>query len=216
MKQKKLTNILILEDNEDCVEIYNDLLRGSYNLTFINKLSVLEGINPATINFNLLIADMKVTDGVFLDWIVTKESVLMEKVPSIIVSSIEDLDVLRDCFQWGAMDYIVKPFRSTELIAKIEKILSKRQHPIESFDQFQSSLTLFELKIFNLLHQYKNYPVTREFLVKSIWKKVRVNSKTLDVHLSNIRQKMVNTTWKIETLGDSTWRLSSAEMTKQP
>ena len=46
-------------------------------------------------------------------------------MPTFIVSSVDDLDVMRFCFKEGVLDYLTKPFRPNELLVKIENIFKK-------------------------------------------------------------------------------------------
>ncbi len=201
-------SILILEDNSDCVEIYKDLLATCYELTFISKIGDLSHPDFNPYLFNALLADMTLPDGKFLDWVMKSHSTIMEDVPTIIVSSLDDVDTLRNSYEWGASDYLVKPFKKNELLVKLERILKiKEANSTLNLDHaFVDGLTLIENKIFNYMLQFNGKCIHREGIYQAIWKKVQVSSKTLDVHLSNLRKKMTNSSWKIESHQDG-WKL---------
>jgi DNA-binding response OmpR family regulator len=134
---------------------------------------------------------------------------VMEDVPTIIVSSLDDVETLRNSYEWGASDYLVKPFKKNELIVKLERIVrSKETNGSLSVDNaFVDGLTLIENKIFNYMLQFNGKSIHRDGIYKAIWKKVQVSSKTLDVHLSNLRKKMAKSHWKIESHQDG-WKLT--------
>jgi len=203
-----MKSLLILEDNSDCIEIYRDILTPLYQLDLIHKLSDLEKINNFESRYQGMIADMYLKDGNFLEWVTAKNSILLEKVPTVIVSSVDDIQILRRAYEWGAEDYITKPFKKNELIVKLERMLSRDLVPDSKFkgDNFLEGLTLIENKIFNSIMEKKGEAISREELFKIVWKKVLVSSKTLDVHLSNLRKKLALTGWQIESI-DNGWRI---------
>jgi len=205
--QPKKQKILILEDNQDCVEILKYILAAHYELTILISLAQLKEIDIQETEFEILIADLRLPDGEFLDWIISANSDLMEKIPTLIVSSVEDIESLRNCFEWGAADYFVKPIKNNELLIKIENILkNKHSAATQTSEDFLDDLTMIENKLFLLFNQTPGKLVLREEILKSIWKKVQVNPKTLDVHLSNLRKKIKNSTYEIDYLGNG-WRL---------
>jgi len=203
-----MKSLLVLEDNSDCIEIYKDILKSLYKLDLIDNLLDLEKIINSESSYHGMIADMYLKDGSFLDWITANNSFILEKVPTIIVSSVDDIQILRTAYEWGAEDYITKPFKTNELIVKLERMLNRGVGPDLKFkgDNFLEGLTLIENKIFNSIMEKKGEAISREELFKNVWKKVQVSSKTLDVHLSNLRKKLHQTDWQIESK-DSGWRM---------
>lgn len=205
--QPQKISILALEDNHDCVEILKYIFDDKYELTFVSTLAELQKVNIQNSPFEILIADLRLPDGEFLDWIISSHSDLMEKIPTLIVSSVEDIETLRNCFEWGAADYFVKPIKNTEFQIKIENILkNKKSSASPVSEDFLDDLTMIENKLFHLFSQTPGKLVLREDILKTIWKKVLVNPKTLDVHLSNLRKKIKNSTYEIDYLGNG-WRL---------
>lgn len=208
MKKK----ILVIEDNHDHITLYEDILGTENELKIVTSLLELKKLldSNSELSFDLVISDLKLPDGLFLDWVENNESNIIQKFPTIIVSSLEDLDVLRACFEWGATDYLIKPFKVNELIAKVDKAcrsyIVKTQ--IDSAQSLLDELTSMERKIFQRFLATPNSVITRETLVGEIWKKVAVHPKTFDVHLSNLRRKLSTTEWSIDNLHEKGWKLS--------
>ena len=200
--------ILILEDNYDWIEIYKEFLAGHYDLTFITLISGLDDSQIKATPFSLMIADILLPDGDYLEWIISNKSTLMETTPTIIVSSMEDIETLRNSFEWGAADYLVKPFKQNEMLVKLERILKTKTSASQqsNTDAFVDELTLIENKLYQLLSHADGKVVSRDDLLKNVWKKVQVNPKTLDVHLSNLRKKIKFSPYKIESF-DTGWKL---------
>ena len=208
MKRK----ILVIEDNRDHITLYQDILGTDNELKIVTSLAELKKLldSNSELSFELVISDLKLPDGLFLNWVDKTQSNIMERFPTIIVSSLEDLDVLRACFEWGATDYLIKPFRMNELIAKVDKACKSYvvKNQIDSAQTLLDELTSMERKIFQRFLATPDAVITREKLVGEIWKKVAVHPKTFDVHLSNLRRKLSNTEWSIDNLHEKGWKLS--------
>ena len=58
-------------------------------------------------------------------------------------------------------------------------------------DRVSSPLTATEYSIFKLIHADPQRSVTRATLVSAIWGDAARHTKTLDVHLANLRKKIV-------------------------
>lgn len=208
-----VARLLILEDNEDCISIYEDILSKAHELTIVSTLADLQVVRQKKDKkFDLMLADMKLPDGIFLEW-AQKNPGLMEDLGTIIVSSLEDVEILTNCFEWGAIDYLIKPFKINDLMVKIAKALGHFQLKKNSFSEeelqvIQDELTAIEAKIFQQIAKRPNEFVGRDLIQPVVWKKVAVNPKTLDVHLSNIRKKLSHTNWSIDFEDAKGWKLS--------
>ena len=115
----------------------------------------------------------------------------------------------------GADDYIVKPFGTSELLARIRTaIRHTRTHlpngEIAQSGQFQvmglvidydkhqvlvdgenARLTQNEYKIVSLLGKYAGKVLTYDFIIRQLWgPNVRTDNRILRVHMANIRRKI--------------------------
>jgi DNA-binding response OmpR family regulator len=211
--------IWVLEDEKDHQDIILDIFSLRYKVKAFDRLEdfMTTYNDPNVEKPDLLIADLVLHDKHFFD-IFNSNNDFVLSTPFIIVSSMTDIDALRYCFEEGAIDYLIKPFKKNELLAKIEvhlrKIdIMKEQKKKESFsDNIDfDQLTVKEGKILKCLLESKDYIAHREELIRYIWGEVCVHPKTLDVHMYNLRRKIKSNGYRIKTEGDGNFKLITKE-----
>jgi two-component system alkaline phosphatase synthesis response regulator PhoP len=113
----------------------------------------------------------------------------------------------------GADDYLAKPFEPTELLARIEALIRRvhkeRRIAVRTFHfddveiDFERSEILKagqridvaakELMLLRYLVDHRDRVVPREEILQKVWEyDSQVNSRTVDVHVSWLRQKLDN------------------------
>jgi len=127
----------------------------------------------------------------------------------------------------GADDYIVKPFDTKEVVARIKAVLRRagRTAPAKSdtregelvFDDLVINITKYELKVRGvvvdtppkemelLYYLAKNYNkvFTRDALLDEVWGfEYYGDSRTIDVHIKRLREKLegVSESWSLKTV----------------
>jgi DNA-binding response OmpR family regulator len=125
----------------------------------------------------------------------------------IVVSSCNELAMIRLCMDAGAYDYLLKPVDSNILRVKVDRALGRSGGARRAKSSLGLELDLCNLNAVNgegaiaeltkkefkiLLELFDNHPeeVSREALQRAVWKNVQVISKTLDVHLFRLRRKL--------------------------
>ena len=131
----------------------------------------------------------------------------------------------------GADDYIAKPFGMMELVARIravrrsqDKLLSADSHPLTagaiSIDERAHTvcvsgrdvqLTLKEYQLLVLLMKNQGAVLTRDVLLENIWGYgSESETRTVDVHIRTLRQKLGDSGALIETVRGVGYRMGAA------
>lgn len=199
-------NILLVEDNESISKgLVFALNKNSYNVTYKKNIKeTLEYLNSNP-KLDLIILDITLPDGDGV--VVFKKYIKKINIPTIFLTAKDEEDIIVECLEIGAEDYITKPFSTKELLARINKILLryKSQSIIKvkdiTFDtdklilykdENKQELTALELKIVNLLFTNINKVVSRNTILDKIWEWTGnyVDDHTITVYLKRIREKI--------------------------
>lgn len=137
-------------------------------------------------------------------------------LPILFVTAEIDSDSVVEGFQVGADDYIRKPFSTKELIERMKKVLRLRQalqappsSPLWQIHQKSREfeyknkkvrLTQTELEITEILMKSCNEVIERKALSELFSHVDSSNSRTLDVHISAVRKKVLPLGLKLETI----------------
>lgn len=193
--------ILLVEDNKSI----SDNLKYTFNINNMD-LDVTNNIKSTKeyLEHNkpsLIILDVTLPDGNGFD--LYKNDISKTNIPVIFLTACDIEENIVSALNMGAGDYITKPFRTLELIARINKILHKKTIKIKDITIDMNkmivtknneiiNLTTLEYKILNLLIENINKVVTRERIIDSIWEWTGndVNDNTITVYMKRIREKL--------------------------
>ena len=193
--------ILLVEDNKSI----SDNLKYTFNINNMD-LDVTNNIKSTKeyLEHNkpsLIILDVTLPDGNGFD--LYKNDISKTNIPVIFLTACDIEENIVSALNMGASDYITKPFRTLELIARINKILHKKTIKIKDITIDMNkmivtknneiiNLTTLEYKILNLLIENINKVVTRDRIIDSIWEWTGndVNDNTITVYMKRIREKL--------------------------
>ena len=205
----KLWKVLIIEDDDTIVNLINlafqmrwpeaQLISASLGE---EGLDLVEEEKPDLVILDLGLPDM---DG----YDVLRQIRLFSSVPVVILTVRGEEDDIIKGLEWGADDYIVKPFRQMELLSRLKVQLRKQVSPEQeapvicgplrldpstfqlTYGGKEISLTLIEGRIMFHLMQNANRVVTHSRLVEAIWGEDHPGAtESLRVYIRRLREKL--------------------------
>ena len=202
-----MKKILLVEDNEIIIKgLKYSLEQEGFEITPAKSVYDAK-IKLENNKYNLIILDVMLPDGNGFE--LCKYIKEREKTPVIFLTAKdEEQDVVKG-LELEAEDYIIKPFRTRELILRINNILKRYEKSenkkIQSknvvididasrlyVDEKEIELTALEYKILQLLFLNIGKTVTRDSILDKIWDVAGnyVNDNTLTVYIKRIRSKL--------------------------
>ena len=217
--------ILIVDDDNNIAELISlYLTKECYDTKIVNDgeqaLIAFEHYKPNMLLLDLMLPGM---DG----YQVCREIRAKSDVPIIMLSAKGEVFDKVLGLELGADDYILKPFDSKELVARVKAVL-RRFQPAKpeayasvdikcveypglivnlsnysvTYDGQQIDMPPKELELLYFLASSPNQVFTREQLLDNIWGYEYVgDTRTVDVHVKRLREKIKDKpTWRIATV----------------
>lgn len=198
-------NLLLIEDNENIATgLIYAFKKNNHQLMYLTNVEdakkYLQKNTPA-----LIILDVSLPDGNGFDFY---ENVIKEnKIPVVFLTAKDDENDIVKGLNFGAEDYMTKPFSTKELLARVDKIIlrNKLTKSIKvknitfDFDKMICyrdneviELSSLELKIIHLLFNHVGKVVKRATILDRIWDWTGndVDDHTVTVYLKRIREKL--------------------------
>lgn len=208
-----MSRIFSVEDDQNIQNVIRIALANSgFDIeTFPDAKLMFERLKAAAPNLFLLDIMLPGMDGIAIIRML-KTHPEWKKIPILVVSAkTSELDKVVG-LDTGADDYLVKPFGVLELISRVKALLRRTEPaPTDSTEillgggislnirehtcRTASGDVLLTGKEFSLLRELMKNPnrmITREEIMKTVWGYDFVGeSRTLDVHLKELRAKLV-------------------------
>jgi two-component system KDP operon response regulator KdpE len=200
--------VLLIEDDREIIE--------AVSLTFRIRWPEANVVSTNLGKKGVELVESEAPDVVILDlglpdingFEVLRQIRLFSPVPTIILTvRSEEGDVVKG-LEWGADDYIIKPFRQLEFLARV-KALIRRQHPSEEetlacgplrldtttgqlhLDGKEIALTVTENHILSHLMKNIGHVVTHSSLAEAVWGDDYPGAAdSLKVHIRRLREKV--------------------------
>lgn len=198
-------NVLIVEDDEAIANLlYMDLSDEGYHCSIASDGKVAADMLEESSNYDLILLDIMLPE---IDGYELLEYIKPTEIPIIFLTAKGTVNDRIKGLKMGADDYIVKPFQSGEVIARMEAVLrrygksEKRLNfadvkvDLESRKVFQDGkeidLTVKEFDLLVELIRNKNIAQYRDKLYEKIWNEpFRGDTRTLDTHIQRLRKKL--------------------------
>ncbi len=199
--------VLLVEDEVSYVEALEiGLAHEGFRIVAVQSLADARDA-LARVRFDLILLDVMLPDGSGLDF--CRELHANSRVPVIITSAkSSEVDVILG-LEFGASDYLTKPYRIRELVARIRAVLRRQAAaPHEDvltvgdlvIDSQRRSVTRHgaeielsrkEFDLLALLTSSLGQVVTRDACIDALWwGQDLTDTRTLDTHIKRLRQKI--------------------------
>lgn len=228
-----MKRVLIIEDDQDIAELERDYLQlNGYKTEIVQD--GLQGLKKAVSGkYDVIVVDLMLPhkDG----YEIIREIRRNQEIPVIVVSAkVEDIDKIRG-LDYGADDYLTKPFSPAELVARIKAHLKRYERlkgPALSLEVIQHKhleintaahkvfvngreiqLTSKEYELLVFLAANPNIVFSKEHIFDTIWgDECYGGAATVAVHIQKIRKKIEKDPSNpefIETLWGTGYRFNS-------
>lgn len=201
-------NILLLEDDEMIASgISYALSTEGYNVVHSKEIKDAQE-KIAKTSFSLAILDMQLPDGNGFE---ISERLQNTGTSVIFLTVVDDENTIVKAFDDGAVDYIVKPFRIRELLARVRRVLSLKNNRAEKsniismgqvrintdeakvyVDDSVITLTALEYRLLLIFVNNQGRLLTRQQILDHIWDIDGnfVEDNTLTVYVKRLREKL--------------------------
>ena len=217
-----MEKILVVDDDKNICELLRLYIDKEGYQTVVaydgkQALKLFEEEAPCLIVLDVMMPEL---DG----WQVCREIRKSSDVPIIMLTAKgETFDKVLG-LELGADDYVVKPFESKEIVARIKAVLRRTGTRAQAsdvkevrYDKLVVNLTRYELKVdgkivdtppkeLELLYHRASNPnrvYTRDQLLDEVWGfEYYGDSRTVDVHIKRLREKLegVSAQWSVKTV----------------
>ena len=208
---KQNYRILVVDDEQDLLEILKFNLE-TEGYTVDTATSAEEALTMDIASYNLLLLDVMM--GGMSGFDLARRLKTEEKTAHIPIIFLTAKDTEQDMlhgFGLGADDYIAKPFRIMEVLARVKAVLNRSTHSTQvspetlrydhlvlnlntktvSVDGEEVAFTKTEFELLRLLLEHKGRVFSRQELIDHVWPSdVMVLDRTVDVNITRMRKKI--------------------------
>jgi two-component system alkaline phosphatase synthesis response regulator PhoP len=216
-------HVLIVEDEQDIAGLIKHTLErtGEAEADIVGSGdAALKAVSERTPDLVILDLNLPVLSGIEVCRILRSRTD-SKNVPIIMLTARTTENDRVSGLELGADDYVTKPFSLRELNARVRAVLRRSQTPEErqptgyrgeritadfgavavAVDGQSIRLTRREFELLRFLVQNKNRVVSRDRLLERVWGYDRlVETRSVDVHVGRLRQKLGEAGRQIETV----------------
>lgn len=202
--------ILMAEDEENISDfVSRGLSDFNYNVTVVNNGLDAWKLLEAGEHFDLVMLDIRMPGMMGLDVCQKIREQFGYDIPVLMLTALDTTDDIVMGLHAGADDYIVKPFKFMELLARIQAMLrrsgaSKSSRSLSFGDLILDSsshkairgdieveLSIKEYRLLEFMIEHQGEILSRRQLLKNVWDKdFDTNTNIVDVYVRYLRNKI--------------------------
>ncbi len=221
--------VLVVDDEKNIVNLATMYLeKEGFEVDFAMDgelaLKKIETVKPALVVLDLMLPKV---DG----WEVCRRVRAQSQVPIIMLTArSDDVDKIVG-LELGADDYLTKPFNPRELVARVKAVLRRAQRPADDEDPIRLGALAIDPKrrevtvggtpvemrtkefdVLFVMAQHKGMVLSREQLLNLAWGyDFYGETRTVDVHVAHLRNKLADSGVAIETVWGIGYKLVEEE-----
>lgn len=201
--------VLVVEDDSIILEgLVISLRQEGYEVLEAGTQEQALSLLKNGVEFHICLLDVMLPDGD--GYTICKEIRKKSNVPILFLTACEDEVHTVLALEQGADDYITKPFRIRELLARMKAILRRTGVSLENNivmvgenqvhiqagkvyrNQEEVNLTAMEYKLLLIFINHAGQTLSRKQILNAIWDDVGdfVNDNTLTVYIKRLREKL--------------------------
>ena len=178
-------------------------------------------------SYDVITLDWNLPDATGIEILRWLRQSIVSDVPVIFITSRQGEEDIVSALESGADDYLVKPVRELELLARIRALARRAQPETELLDyepySFDTSnrqicingdavkLTEKEYDLALFMFRNRGRVLSRQHLLTSVWgTSAELNTRTVDTHASRLRKKLklsASEKWKLTSIYQHGYRL---------
>ena len=212
--------LLVVDDEPQIRKILSDYLADHFVLSTASNgkdaVEVARAWKPDLILMDVMMPEL---DGVGACRLL-REHDETRHIPVLMLTAANTATERVRAFDFGADDFISKPFEFEELVARLHGkyrrakqirvapvelhlcgnlTLNAKSHEVK-LNGSDLSLSPAEYGILKLLIEHQGEVVTRKDILKSVWEDARRKDRLMDAHLTSLRKKIEGFSGEIQTL----------------
>jgi DNA-binding response OmpR family regulator len=212
----------LLEDDQDMAALVANWLEESGYAVRVFRNATEFRRRQGSEAVDLLLLDWMLPDSTGIEVIGAIRSSANSRLPVIFLTARDAEEDMVQGLASGGDDYVVKPPKQRELLARVNAVL--RRHAAESesgetidlrpysidpkrrrisIDGREIELTQREFDLANFLFRRHGRIISRDALLENVWNlSAAVSTRTVDTHVSRLRKKL-------DLNGENGWRLAA-------
>ena len=232
MSQKSALKILVIDDEADVADIIAINLKTA-GFEVFKAYDGEDGLEKAKAKLpDLIILDLMLPKMHGLDVCeALKKNAPTARIPVIMLTAKTEVDDRITGFEFGADDYIPKPFSPRELALRVESVLRRARAagaPTKvltagkiQLDENRCEvrvenklivLTATEFKLLSMLMDRKGNVLNRDILLNDVWGySSAIDTRTVDTHIRRLREKLGDVASCIETIRGIGYRMNEPQ-----
>ena len=203
-----MTRILTIEDDETTArEIIAELSSHGFEVEWVDngRAGLVKALSG---NYDLITLDRMLpdVDGLAIVTAMRRENI---DTPVLMISALSDVDERIQGLRAGGDDYLIKPFASDEMAARVEVLLRRKERQVPqtvlrildleidlvartvSRRKTQIDLLPMEFRLLEYMMRNSEQILTRTMLFESVWGyHFDPGTNIIDVHIGRLRRKV--------------------------